>query len=188
MSAGHPGRLRRISGGVCVLAAGTRRVTPLRRGRHPYPERGTLRRSSDLGGTSVKVVSAPESNKKLIRDYVLALSEQNYGRARELSDSGWIEHVPGAPPRGLEMLQAGERWFAAFSDWKPTIVEQIAEDDKVVTWVRWNGRHTGEFVGVPATGAEATFDVFRLDRLVGDKLVETRYMYDLQDFLSRLRR
>jgi predicted ester cyclase len=173
--------VRRLPGGVCVLAAGRGSVNLIRRW-------GTLRRASDLGGTSVNVVSASESNKKLIRDYVLALSEQNYGRARELSDSGWIEHVPGAPPRGLEMLQAGERWFAAFSDWKHTIVDQIAEGDKVVTWVRWSGRHTGEFAGVSATGAETTFDVFRLDRVAGDKLVETRYMYDLQDFLSRLRR
>jgi predicted ester cyclase len=130
----------------------------------------------------------PESNKRVVRNYVQALGDRDYDHAEQLSDRRWTEHVPGAPPAGLERLRAGERWFAAFSDWEPTIVEQIAEGDTVFTRVRWSGRHTGEFIGVPATGADASFEVFRLDRVADGKLVETRYMYDLQGFLDTLRR
>ena len=58
------------------------------------------------------------------------------------------EMVPG--PEGVKRVN--ERFLRAFTDIRVTIEDQVAEDDKVVT--RWSaeGTHSGEFMGIPATG------------------------------------
>jgi predicted ester cyclase len=42
--------------------------------------------------------------------------------------------------------------FLAFSDFKITVLDQIAEDDKVITRAMITGIHTGEFKGRSASG------------------------------------
>jgi predicted ester cyclase len=44
------------------------------------------------------------------------------------------------------------RLFLAFSDFKITVLDQIAEGDKVITRAMITGIHTGEFKGRSASG------------------------------------
>jgi predicted SnoaL-like aldol condensation-catalyzing enzyme len=73
-------------------------------------------------------MSASGSNKQLVRHYIEALGARDFDRAAEMSEPAWIQHVPDGGSSGLEQLRPGaEVFFAAFSDWRPSIEEQIGE-------------------------------------------------------------
>jgi predicted ester cyclase len=61
---------------------------------------------------------------------------------------------------------------SAFPDFKATINDIIAEGDKVVIRMTWNGTHRGEFMGIPPTGKRVSFGVFDILRIAGGKFVE----------------
>ena len=92
----------------------------------------------------------------------------------ELVAEDFVEHevLPGMPsdreaPR--QMIQmAGE----AFSGFRMIVEDMMQEGSKVVARIRMVGTHTGEFMGVPASGNKidvAAIDIleFRGDQIVG---------------------
>ena len=102
-------------------------------------------------------MSTPEENKRLARRfYREPLEERRSSVLDELVTDDYVdadaesseERVPG--PEGVKRVN--DRFLAAFTDIRVTIEDQIAEGDKVVT--RWSaeGTHSGEFMGIAATG------------------------------------
>lgn len=84
-----------------------------------------------------------EGNKQLVRRLVQeAVGRHDLGVLDELADGQFAE--------------VARRWVApfqgAFPDFEMTIVELIADGDKVVGHFRCSGTHRGEWLGVPATG------------------------------------
>ena len=59
-----------------------------------------------------------------------------------------------------------------FPDLRVTIEDQIAEGDKVVTRVRFQGTHQGEVLGIAPTGKHVTYTGIAIDRIVNGKVVE----------------
>ena len=73
---------------------------------------------------------------------------------------------------GREAFRAQWRkWQSAFTDLHFAIEEIVAEPDKVVA--RWvlTGRHTGTFLGVPATGREISVHGMSLDHIKDNQIV-----------------
>ena len=62
--------------------------------------------------------------------------------------------------------------FSAFPDIRVTIHNQAAEGDKVWTHKSFRGTHRGEFLGVPATGKEVSWDVIDILTISGGKITE----------------
>ena len=60
----------------------------------------------------------------------------------------------------------------AFSDFRHTIEDQVAEGDKVVTSIRGYGTHTGEFLGIAPTGKEVSMRGIAIHRIANGKLAE----------------
>lgn len=48
--------------------------------------------------------------------------------------------------------QIGYVFLAGFPDIAVAVLDQIEQDDKVVSRVHWSGTHAGEFNGIPTTG------------------------------------
>src|SRR5438093_1073901 len=96
-----------------------------------------------------------EENKATARMfYEEVVNRGNIGVIDKVTAENYVDHTaaPGMPP-GRE----GEKqWFlmlrAAFPDGHTTIDDIIAEGDKVVVRGTMTGTHTGEFMGIPATG------------------------------------
>jgi predicted ester cyclase len=67
------------------------------------------------------------------------------------------ERPPGVPPgpEGLKLM--ARRLRAAFPDLKNTIELQVAEGDLVATKATYTGTMTGDYMGMPATGKQATW-------------------------------
>src|SRR3974377_1322320 len=81
------------------------------------------------------------------------ITQGNIDSAAQFVWEDVVEQVPfpGQGP-GLEGLKDVLRSMrAAFPDLVFSILEQVAEGDKVASRFEWTGTHWGEFLGVPAT-------------------------------------
>ena len=134
-----------------------------------------------------------EENKVVLR----RLIEEVYNRgnldiADELLAPDYVDHTwpPGkyAGREGLKRSVAKQR--AASSDLHITIKEQIAEGDKVVTWVISSGTHDRErFLGLAPSGERMTMKHIFISRVVEGKIVEVWGVGDISDvWQQRLQR
>src|SRR5262245_53772453 len=73
-----------------------------------------------------------------------------------------------------------------FPDERSTVVDQLAEGDKVVT--RWEGRgtHLGEFGDVAATGRAIEIKGITIERVAGGKIVEVWVAWDELGLMRQL--
>jgi steroid delta-isomerase-like uncharacterized protein len=82
-------------------------------------------------------------------------------------------HDPGMDFRGPAELRHGlEGLLRAFPDFRFTVLDQLAEDDRVVIRYRGQGTHRGEFLGVPASGRRIDYTGLLLLRLDGERIAE----------------
>jgi predicted SnoaL-like aldol condensation-catalyzing enzyme len=75
----------------------------------------------------------------------------------------------------------------ALPDMQVEILDQVAEGDKVTTRKRISGTHTGELMGIPATGRDVVIDVIDIVRLRDGKYVEHWGINSLPSVLASLR-
>jgi serine phosphatase RsbU (regulator of sigma subunit)/predicted ester cyclase len=104
--------------------------------------------------------------------------------ADELLAPDYVDHTwpPGkyAGREGLKRSVAKQR--AASSDLHNNIEEQIAEGDKVVSWVISSGTHDRErFLGLAPTGERMTMKHIFISRVVEGKIVEVWGVGDISD-------
>src|ERR671914_2286527 len=134
-----------------------------------------------------------EENKAVVR----RLIEEVYNRgnleiADELLAPDYVDHTwpPGkyAGREGLKRSVAKQR--AASSDLHINIEEQIAEGDKVASWVISSGTHDRErFLGLAPTGERMTMKHIFISRVVEGKIVEVWGVSDISDvWQQRLQR
>lgn len=117
-----------------------------------------------------------DQNKKLLRIAVEEIwNKGNFQLLNDFISNDFVIHFskPGDELQGAENIkQFYINLRDAFPDIKFTIVNQIAEDDKVVTHWSASGTHKGEFKGIPATGNKVNFTAIDIDRIVDGKAVE----------------
>ncbi len=74
----------------------------------------------------------------------------------------------------------------AFPDFQLVIEDQIAEWDKVVTRVKFQGTHQGEFRGAAPTGKQVRWSGIAIDRIVDGKVVEMWHVADTLSLLQQI--
>jgi steroid delta-isomerase-like uncharacterized protein len=79
--------------------------------------------------------------------------------------------MPGMPSTVEGMRQMLPAFHTAFPDLQVTLSELIAEGDKVAYRLTVTGTHTGEFMGIPATGKRVTMTETHIDQIANGKLV-----------------
>jgi len=116
-----------------------------------------------------------EENKALFHRFVNeGINKRNVELIGELMDANYIEHnpIPGVSP-GLDgMKEMMGMFFAAFPDLNSTIDMLVAEGDLVAGRMTSTGTHTGDFMGIPATGKRVTFTETHIVRIANGKAVE----------------
>jgi predicted ester cyclase len=77
-------------------------------------------------------------------------------------------------------------YLGAFPDLKVTSDFQVAEGDKVV--MRWTGTgtHTGELMGIPATGKRIEMTGIGIQRIAGGRIVEEWVESDQMGMMQQL--
>src|SRR5215207_902231 len=133
-------------------------------------------------------VSAAEENKAIFRRYAEEVgNQQNFEILDEIFER-YISHQPDGSTlvRGPEDVKRFHREFhSAFSDFRISIEEQIAEGDKVVSRYTMRGTHQRAFRGLAPTGKGIELKAVTIFRFSPEgKVVET---WDSYDQLSLMR-
>ncbi|MEU2134544.1 ester cyclase [Streptomyces sp. NPDC018352] len=112
-------------------------------------------------------------------------------RLRDLQES-WdryihpdaVMHVPGFDRQSW--LEMDSKIVAAFDDLAITVLDQLAEGDKVAT--RWvlGGHHTAQFLDIPPSGRYASFTATTVDRVKDHKIIDHWSDADFTAFLQQL--
>lgn len=134
---------------------------------------------------------ASEENKAVVRRFVDEVqSKHRMDLVNELFSPEFVDHaVPQgmAPQRGTDHFKAFYGgMLRAFPDVRFTIVEQVAEGDKVATIKTARATHRGEFMGVGPTGNEVELPVVDVFRVAEGKLVEHWGAWDNLSLLQQI--
>ncbi len=94
--------------------------------------------------------------------------------------------TPGMPPTLDGMKQAISAFRTAFPDLHVTVGEMIADEDKVAYRITWTGTHTGELMGIPATGKRVTVTETHIDQIANGKIVQHVGDWDQMGMMQQL--
>ena len=128
-----------------------------------------------------------------IKDIARRLAEDPWrGKLDEVLEfvgEDYVAYVPGSlePFRGKQgFREFVTAYLTAFPDGTLTVDHQIAEGNMVAT--RWTGRgtHTGELMGMPATGRQITISGISYVRIIDGKAREAWVIWDTLGVLQQL--
>jgi predicted ester cyclase len=118
-----------------------------------------------------------EANKAIVRRFVDEVRNQR----REAT----IEEIV-VPARWDEFKATLASLRTGFSDYHVTIERLIAEGDLVVLQAMQEGVHSGEYLGIPATGTRVRWAVNRTFRFEDGRIAETWALSDQLGLLRQL--
>ena len=129
-----------------------------------------------------------QENKALVYAFAERINAKDLEAALTLVSPSHIEH---GPHPGLSSGAEAVRAFfslllAGFPDARTTILDTIAEGDKVVIRALIEGTHTGPFMGVPPTGRHAQWSLIDIHRLADGKIVEHWVQVDTMGLMQQL--
>jgi steroid delta-isomerase-like uncharacterized protein len=131
-----------------------------------------------------------EVEKALVRQFVdEVFNRGNMSVVDYLFAPDFVEHeeLPAGIPNDREgVIQLAAMLRSAFPDFKATIDDIVAEDDKVVIRQTWTGTHKGEFMGVPPTGKSVSIGVIDIIRMADGKCVEHWGQMDSMGMMQQL--
>jgi len=102
---------------------------------------------------------------------------------------GYRRHLnaTSTPLTREEQLQRATRLGVAFPDAQATLEDIFAEGDRVAYRLTIRGTHTGEFLGVPASGRPVAVSFIAIVRIADGKLVEEWGGLDQPDLIRQMR-
>lgn len=130
-----------------------------------------------VGSTHVQKeqMTTLDENKAIVHRYIEEVwNRGNLEVADQLVDADFNKDLSGySGPEGEKRFVRILRTI--FSDWRFTIQDMIAEDNKVVIQWTASGTHIGKFMGVAPTGKSFTITGVYICRVSEGKLVGTRH-------------
>jgi len=131
-----------------------------------------------------------EENKALFRRFMEQVANQgDLSVIHELMPADFIENqeLPAGAPQGRDGVEQFFReWKQGFSDQNVTLDLEVAEADLVTTFQTWRGTHTGEFLGIPATGKTVKVSGVDIVRVADGMLVEHWGILDMLLLMQQL--
>jgi predicted ester cyclase len=100
------------------------------------------------------------------------MNSHDSGRFAEAVSKNHVNHNPNVEPGLAGVVAFTWRWFETLSDASVAVEDAFAVSDRVVGRYTYRARHTGPFVGVPASGAEITMRSIDIWRVENDRFVE----------------
>ena len=126
-------------------------------------------------------------------DVVRRINEEVYGRGRvDLIDELYHEdYVNHSAPEGVPPTREGEKAYvqmlhSAMSDMEAQVEKILVDGDQVAWRWRTRGVHTGEFLGVPASGNRVEVAGNDIGLMRDGKLAELWMEVDMLDVMVQL--
>jgi steroid delta-isomerase-like uncharacterized protein len=129
-----------------------------------------------------------EQYKSLVRRFNESFNAGDLDEAVAVFAPNALIHNSGAPdPLNVEgFKQFGGVFLTAFPDGKLTIEDLIVEGDKVVSRISYRGTHTGDMMGIPATGKPVTVTAMIIDQFADGKIVESWRLFDQMGMMQQI--
>jgi steroid delta-isomerase-like uncharacterized protein len=128
-----------------------------------------------------------EDNKALTRRAYEALNQRNWAAFGELVSPDFVLHYASRTIQGLEAYkQFLSMYQAAFPDASVTIDELIADGDTVAVRQTFRGTHTGDLMGIPPTGKQASGTGVQITHIRNGKASEQWFNGDDLGLLEQL--
>jgi predicted SnoaL-like aldol condensation-catalyzing enzyme len=135
-------------------------------------------------------MSTAENNKATVIRFNKEFIEGGSADAfNEIMDPGFInQSAPPGVPTGPEGVMYFFDHFLkpSFPDLKVEILKQVAEGDTVTTHKKFYATHSGEFMGIPATGKKVEMEIIDILRLKDGKLTEHWNVLDWYQVIQQL--
>lgn len=120
-----------------------------------------------------------DKNKQVIQNFIQVVwNGRNLTALKDFWTEDCINHAMSSTEnRGIDALRIYHEsffddFFAAFPDIQIEIVQQVAEGDRVVSYITSHGKHSGSFYGIAPTGRSISTSVIRIDRVQDGKIAE----------------
>src|SRR5579871_552297 len=124
------------------------------------------------------------------RSWEEAYTAGNLDAVQEIFDAACISHDPTFPDGVLEDANAIKgnirRGHVAFEHWRFDVEGLYEDGDTVVSRVTMRGKHVGEFLGIPPSGAEVVVTGITINRLEGGRIVERWGNWDTLGMIQSL--
>ena len=132
----------------------------------------------------------PTDNKSLVRRlYEEVWNMRNLEVARELISPSHGVQVMDAADSGIgpeAYARIVTEFVRGFPDLKFTVLDIIAENDKVVALWNISGTHQGEFRGIAATGKKMSVDGITISQLANGKIMDSFVSWDMWGMILQL--
>lgn len=132
----------------------------------------------------------PTDNKSLVRRmYEEVWNGRRLEVARELISPSHAVQVTDAADSGVgpeAYARDVTEFVNAFPDLKFTVLDMIAENDKVVVFWNIAGTHQGEFRGIAATGKKISVDGITINQLANGKIMDSYVSVDMWGMMRQL--
>lgn len=132
------------------------------------------------------------------------MSDSNKQKITRLIQQGWpganpaiinelvapdvVDHaaLPGMPAGRAGYIGTLQFFNAVFSDWKVDILHQASDDELVATHLQMTSKHSGDGLGVAATGKTVVLEMMLLDRMTGGLVVEEWLVFDQASMMAQI--
>lgn len=132
-----------------------------------------------------------EDNRRLVTEYFRTVwMRGNWERVGEFVAPGFVNHgsFPGMPSTNIADAQRIDtQTRAAFPDLTFSLPRVVADGDLVARHWTAEATHTGEFMGVPATGRRVHMQGMVFSRVVDGGIAEEWRIIDSVGLLDQLR-
>ena len=122
-----------------------------------------------------------EQNVELVRKAFEAFGKGDMEAYGELVAPDYVYYGPSSTYSLEELKESARVWWASFPDMSFSMEEIFAVEDKVVFMLMQRGTHTGDFMGIPATGNKFEISGILITRIADGKIVEE---WDESDWLG----
>lgn len=114
------------------------------------------------------------SDKELVIQFFMeGYQNKNYGFILQCLSENYIDHSPAGARSNQEAVNILIAVSKMFSDMQITIADTFSENGMVATRVRYKAIHTGECMGIAATGRSISFEALENFKVVNGKIVES---------------
>lgn len=132
-------------------------------------------------------ITTLEQNKAIVRRFIHEIFlKRDLEAVDQLLTDDFTPHTWGGTGGKRDLKEAIERVTAGISDEEMTIEDIIAEGDLVAVRLTSAATHTGEFMGMPATGNGYEIGEIHFFRLRDGKVAEHWHQADFMGMMKQL--
>jgi steroid delta-isomerase-like uncharacterized protein len=123
-----------------------------------------------------------DANKAIVCDFVDAVNRQDWHAVRRLLDPDFVRHSVAAGEPAVhsadDLIAFLRAEFETFPDATETLLDLVAEDDKVAARHRFRGTQAGPMGAHPPTGRVLAATYLAIYRIEGGRIAEAWVEWD----------